>query len=66
MNASRREVTRQLVHFGVGLLALALPLIDRWIACSVAAAAVAGNLWLLPRLPGCRQLFRSAQKQILA
>ena len=48
--AAGSEVARQLVHLGVGSLALLLPLLSYPAALAFGAAGVAFNLVVLPRL----------------
>ena len=61
---SRRELSRQLVHFGVGWIALLLPFLSWGAAVGVAASGVAVNLWVLPRLPGTREIFRPQEGRL--
>ncbi len=55
---SRGELLRKLVHMGVGLIALAVPFLGAGKAALCALAAVAGNLFLLPRVGG-KKLWRA-------
>ncbi|MCU0255130.1 MAG: DUF92 domain-containing protein [Vicinamibacterales bacterium] len=54
------ETSRQLVHVGVGLVALALPWLTWPQAAACAAAALAFNVFALPRLAG-EVLFRPGE-----
>jgi uncharacterized protein (TIGR00297 family) len=54
----RTDVVRKLVHVAMGLFALLLRYLTPWQAALCALAALAHNLWVLPRLWG-RYLYRS-------
>ena len=54
------EVLRKIVHMGMGLFALLLRVLQPWQAALAAAAALAHNLWIMPRLWG-RKVYRAAE-----
>jgi len=60
MAVSLNELLRKATHMGVGLIAFALRFISPWWAALAAAAAVVGNLFLLPRVGG-RKLWRPGE-----
>jgi uncharacterized protein (TIGR00297 family) len=57
---SRQEVSRKLVHIGVGAIAFALVFLGPAYSALCALAALLGNLFLLPRVGG-RGLWRTAE-----
>jgi uncharacterized protein (TIGR00297 family) len=58
--ALRRELLRKTVHMGTGLIALALRFLGPFWSAVCALAALAMNLFLLPRIGG-RRLWRDAE-----
>ncbi|GBC84594.1 Phytol kinase [bacterium HR11] len=63
MQEHRRDVIRKLVHMAMGLFALLLRYLTPWQAALCALAALAHNVWLLPRLWG-RYLYRSDEQTL--
>lgn len=61
MSLPRREISRQLVHFAMGLFAFALAFLTRPQAIVMAGIALLGNLLVLPRLRWTRPLFRPGE-----
>src|SRR5437763_1561316 len=60
MPLSRSELLRKITHMGVGLIAFSLRFLGPFYSAILAAAALAFNLFLLPRIGG-RQLWREAE-----
>jgi dolichol kinase len=55
---TRNEVLRRVVHILIGLGAYLVPVIGVKAALVLALAAIPANAWLLPRLPGLRNVIR--------
>ena len=56
-NLSTAEAVRQVLHMGVGVLALALVFLGPWGGVALAASLLIFNLWIFPRFGG-RRLWR--------